>query len=338
VQEQVMTDNTQALVDALRREPDATQQVKLIKEIGRQRISTALDVLADLSQIGGLQSGPAIEAMGDIGDPRATKILVRSLAEQNLAWIAKDALVKIGAATVEALIAALDDGNPDVRFGAVRTLAELLDPRAIVPLEQFVAHEDDATNRQLARTTLKALLLEALVHDDAAIRLGAVQGLARLNDARTIEALRPLAERDPDDAVRRAAQETIETLLKGVNDDPFVEHDVPLACRTTRLAINTLSRQIKRPIPLPDTPDKAALSFTALREIVAENSTDAALQDQAQTCMYSLALDCLRDPDPAARVLAVQALIDLGDPGATQRVQQIAAHDPDAEVRRAAQR
>lgn len=332
-----MSENTQALVDALRREPDATQQVKLIKEIGRQRISAALDVLIELSQIGGLQSGPAIEAMGDIGDPRAVPILVRSLAEQNLAWIAKDALIKIGAETVEALIAALEDGNPDVRFGAVRTLAELGDPRAIKPLEQFVASEDDATNRQLARTTLKALLLEALHHEDAAIRLEAVQGLARLNDSRTIEALRPMAERDPDDRIRTTAEDTITALLAGVNDDPFEEHDVPLATRATRLAINTLSRQLKRPIPLPDTPDKAAQSFAALREIAAENGTDANMQDQAQTCLYSLALDCLRDPNPAARTLAVQALNELGDPGAATLVAQIAAHDPDPGVRSAAQ-
>ena len=110
-----MSDTHHVLVDALRREPDPTEQVKLIKEIGRLRLPEALDMLTELAQISGLQSGPAIEAMGDVGDPRATRTLIRSLAEQNLAWIAKDALVKIGAETVELLIAALQDGNPDVR-------------------------------------------------------------------------------------------------------------------------------------------------------------------------------------------------------------------------------
>lgn len=332
-----MTENTQALVDALRRESDPTQQVKLIKEIGRLRVSEALDILTELSHTSGLQSGPAIVAMGDIGDSRATRTLIRSLAEQNLAWIAKDALVKIGAETVEPLITALADGNPDVRFGAIRTLAELSDPRAIIPLEEFVAREDDPTNRQLARTTLKALLLDALVHDDPAIRYAAVEGLGRLNDARIVEALVPLAHRDPQNTIRTAATEVIKSLLAHVDDDPFAEHNLPLARRATRLAINTFSRQLGIPIPLPDTPDSATQTFAALRDIAGADETGERARDQAEACMYSLALDCLRDPDPAARTLAVEALLAIGDESALHLVQQIADHDPDPDVRRAAQ-
>lgn len=328
--------DTRALLDALRRENDPTQQSKLIEEIGRLGDPTAVDTLIRFVLPPDFASGAAIDALGRLGDPRAVPVLIESFRHLNLAWIAKDALLQIGSAAVDALIAALEHAHPDIRFMAVRCLGELNDPRAAGPLQALIDADPDSTNRQMARSTLKTLLLNSLGDSSEAFRLAAVQGLRTLGDARTIEPLQETADADPDPAIREAAEETIVHLLGRVEADPFQEHDLPLYPRETRLSINRL-RQVTgqgfQVTELPDQPENAGTTLRALYDIARQSPDLAALASQA---LEGATLALLRHPHPQARQVAVAALGWLDTGQAARRLHQIAECDPDAAVRQAA--
>ncbi len=322
----------QALIDAMLRETDPTRQSKLIEELGQQHITDAVEPLMQQAALNAFQSGAAITALGMIGDPRAVSVLIQSCRHQNLAWIAKDALVQIGTPAVEALIAALQSDHPDIRFMAVRVLGEIGDPRAVVPLETLIATEADETNRQLARSTLKTLLLESLTDSDPVVRQQAIGGLDRLGDARTIEPLQTLADQGSDPALREMAQTAIIHLLQNVEQDPFAAHALPPRSRNTNLLINRLQRAAG--VRIAETADLSGL-VSALQEI-ARTQPDPALCDLARQALWQLCLESLRLPQPSFRLTAVQALGGFADPPAARVLHQIADHDPDDAVRQAA--
>jgi len=288
-----------------------------------------------LAELNDYQSGPAIAALGNIGDPRAVGVLIRCLEYRNLAWIAKDALVKIGEDAVIPLLDALQTPNLDVRFAVLRTLGELRDPRSIAPLEHFIAAEDDPTNRQFARTTLKTVLLDVLTHVDVVWRLAAVRGLQRLNDARTIPALESRAAADRSAELRAAAATAIQSLIANVDRDPFAEHAMPLTSRETRLALNTLRQQIASGAALPDPNRQPAEALAALQMLATEDDDPEAAK--IRDCVYLLAADTLRSADPSVRLAAVEGLSWLRDASTAGLLEQVAAHDPDSAVREAAQ-
>jgi HEAT repeat protein len=320
----------QTLIDAMLREADPTRQSKLIEALGEQRLTEAVEPLMQQVTLNAFQSGAAITALGKIGDPRAVGVLIRSCRYQNLAWIAKDALVQIGAPAVEPLIDALQSDHPDVRFMAVRVLGELGDPRAVAPLESLITTEPDETNRQLARSTLKGLLLDGLTDPDPAVRELAVGGLDRLGDARTIEPLQSLADRDP--ALCEMAQAVIVRLLRRVERNPFAAHDLPPRSRDTNLLINRVQRAAG--VRIAEAADLSGTA-TALQDI-ARNQTDPALRDMAQQALRQLCLESLRLPRAETRLIAVQTLGTFDDPAAARLLHQIADHDPDETVRQAA--
>jgi HEAT repeat protein len=322
-----------ALIDAMLREPDPTRQSKLIEELGNRRVIAAVEPLLQQVRLNAFQSGSAITALGQIGDPRAVGVLIECCRHQNLAWIAKDALARIGPPAVEPLIAALSHNNPDIRFVAVRTLGELGDPRAVAALDAMIENEPDETNRQLARSTLKNLLIDSLQSGDA--RVIAIEGLARLGDARTIEPLQTVADHDPDETVRQAAQDTILHLLHGVESDPFAAHQFPARSRNTNLLINRLGYaaglQVESPADLAD----EIRTVTVLQE-TASSHPDRATCDLAREALRQLCVDYLRHPDSEARLVAVQGLGGLRDPGAERLLKQVAEYDPSDAVRQAA--
>jgi HEAT repeat protein len=320
----------QTLIDAMLRETDPTRQSKLIEALGQQRLAEAVEPLMQQVTLNAFQSGAAITALGKIGDPRAVGVLIRSCRYQNLAWIAKDALVQIGAPAVEPLIDALQSDHPDVRFMAVRVLGELGDARAVAPLESLITTERDETNRQLARSTLKGLLLNNLTDPDPAVRELAVGGLDRLGDARTIEPLQTLADQDP--ALCEMAQAVIVRLLRSVERDPFAAHDLPPRSRDTNLLINRVQRTAG--VRIAETADLSG-TVSGLQDI-ARTQADPALRDMAQQALWQLCMESLRVPQAETRLIAVQTLGALDDPSAARLLYQIADHDPDETVRQAA--
>ena len=78
----------------------------------------------------------AAEALGDLGNSRAVKSLIRAHGhdDNDVREAAAEALVKLGTPAVELLVKALFDGHGDVRRSAARLLGRLGDPRAVEPL------------------------------------------------------------------------------------------------------------------------------------------------------------------------------------------------------------
>ena len=328
------------LIDALRSETSATKLRQIIEELGARRVAEAVEPLARRVMLNDETSGAAIRALGQIGDPGAADALIRSCVHQALAWIAKDALVQIGSPAVEPLIAALGHANPDARFWAIRALGELGDCRAIEPLRTAATGDSDDTNRHLALTTLKHLLLVNLENADAPTRLLAVRELGILGDARAIEPLQPLADGDPDPEVRQAAGDTIRRLLQGVEADPFAAHDLPIRDRATNVVINRLRVLTGLSLPLADSVASVAEDAATVDPLgeIATGQADGETRDLARESLYRLAIDYLRNPHPAARLIAVAALGRLGGADAARQLRQIADHDPKEAVRNAAAR
>lgn len=327
-------DRNQALLDALHRETDPTSQSAIIERLGARGVTAAVMPLIALVELNDYQSGPAIAALGNIGDARAIDVLIRCFERRNLAWIAKDALVKIGEDALEPLLDALQAPDLDVRFMALRTLGELHDPRSIAPLEQFIASEDDAVNRQFARITLKSVLLDALTHVDTAWRLEAIAGLQRLNDARAIPVLEARAAADRSAEVRAAAEAAIRSLIAHIDRDPFAEHDPPLTSRETRLALNALRQHITRDDALPDPNHRPAETLAALQALA--GAYDDTIAAKIRDCIYLLVTDTLRSADPSVRLVAVQGLGWLCNARAARLLALVALHDPDSRVRETA--
>lgn len=329
----------QELIDAMMRETDPTRQSRIIDRLGEQGAIEAVEPLMNEVLRNEYHSGAAIAALGRIGDPRAIGVLIQSFRYQNLGWMAKDALVRIGPPSIKPLIDALRHENPDIRFVAARTLGELRDPRAIEPLQTMNEQDPDDTNRQAARHTLKTLLLDHLEDERADVRQRAVRGLAWLGDARTIEPLQRAADHDPDVELRQAAQAAIVQLVRDVEYDPFDEHQLPPRSRDTSLLLNRLQReagvQIARVESMTDLPGEAATIDTLLD--LAHRHGDDAVRGLARDALAALCTDYLRSASADARLLATRGLGQLATPDARHMLAQVAADDPDESVRQAAQ-
>lgn len=133
-------------------------------------------------------------------------------AEQSHAhhW-AEETLIKIGAAAVPHLIAALEDSAWGGQTGAVYCLGEIGDPRALQPLVALLRHDDYNLRRDLIAALYKFgaaavdPLLRALESSDANWRAGAALALAPLGDARAVAPLSALLRDDDHGRVRTAA-------------------------------------------------------------------------------------------------------------------------------------
>jgi HEAT repeat protein len=140
----------------------------------------------------------AAEALGEIGDSGAVEPLIAALKNDEyggVRWKAAEALSKIGAPAVSALIGALRHHDDDVRWKASIALGEIGDPRAIDPLISLLCDEDRFVKSHAA-LALGAIgepavnpLLRALREGDGNLRWGAAIALGKIRDPRAIEPL-----------------------------------------------------------------------------------------------------------------------------------------------------
>jgi HEAT repeat protein len=147
----------------------------------------------------------AAEALGDLGDSRAVEPLVTVLKNDELSgirWKAAEALSKIGAPAVDALIGALLHHDDDVRWKAAIALGEIGDPRAVEPLIALLCDEDRFVKSRAAHAlgligdAAVDPLIRALREGDGNLRWGAAIALGKIRDTRAIEPLiRALADK-----------------------------------------------------------------------------------------------------------------------------------------------
>jgi HEAT repeat protein len=147
----------------------------------------------------------AAGALGDIRDPGAVEPLVTALKNDEISgvrWKAAEALSKIGAPAVDALIGALRHDDDDVRWKAAIALGEIGDPRSIDPLLILLCDEDRFVKSHAAYA-LSMIgepavdpLICALSEGDGNLRWGAAIALGKIQNPRAIEPLiRALADK-----------------------------------------------------------------------------------------------------------------------------------------------
>ncbi|PSQ60059.1 hypothetical protein BRD18_01915 [Halobacteriales archaeon SW_7_71_33] len=121
-----------------------------------------------------------------------------------------------------ALVAALDDADPEVRAATAATLGEWLrggDTDDGSTLWRLLAHvgrravglDIDGTPDATGDSRVRSALVDALDDDDPRVRRAVVGALAATTDRRAVERrLRDVAGSDPDESVRRAAARAVD--------------------------------------------------------------------------------------------------------------------------------
>jgi len=141
------------------------------------------------------QGMAAMDALGEIGDPRAVEPLIAAFGP-HYSWGTKTiaaAIVKLGEPAVKPLINALKNGDKPVREGAALTLGEIGDSRAVEPL--VAALYDRPTSSNATRALVKlgevavAPLVACLQHDNKFVREDAAFALGEIGDTRALDPL-----------------------------------------------------------------------------------------------------------------------------------------------------
>ncbi len=221
---------------------------------------------------------------------------------------AQVALVRIGPASIEPTIVALQLGD---RYGRWRACHVLRDLRAAEAVPALVAEAADGTRQHSAREALAAIghpareyLERALEHPDLDVRQRAVIVLPTFRDESTYDLLIQSLG-DPESAVRHSAIESIRRLLQPQRHAP----DLDVEAHPDLLAL------------LDDpSPRTRRLVLELLRQM---RPGDAMLEALTRAA---------RDDEPTVRMLAVRALGATGDARAVAPLQQV-ADDSDAVLR-----
>lgn len=161
----------------------------------------------------------AVEALGNSRDPAAIDALMGALTGDQysgIRWKAAEALGKIGAPAVPALIGALKNPDEDIRWKAAIVLGEIGDARAVGPLVDLLVDEDRFV-RSRAGYALGMIgppavvdLRTALVDGGAETKRAAAAALGTIPDPAAADALLQGLD-DPSDDVR---QEVIAALSR----------------------------------------------------------------------------------------------------------------------------
>ncbi len=163
--------------------PDLKDQVVfgLIDLLDRETIVHRNAALGSLPEEFGAYEGDLIAAIRSLNDPRGADALV---AELGTGGMAGAAVAARGAREIDRVLAVLGTGDIAARIGATHTLGLMLDP-TITTLDVQT------------RTKVKAGLLQASRDSHFAVRLAALDGLARLPDADVTAALQAMRDADP---------------------------------------------------------------------------------------------------------------------------------------------
>jgi HEAT repeat protein len=170
---------TWKLSNALKAKGNAQEAYAAVLELGQQGSNEAVELLIGaLARFDGVSRSAARE-LGKLENTRALKPLADLLGQPGVHESAAEALIRMGAKSVDILAQTLGSENALARWTAARALGEIRDGRAVEPLAS-VAQGDD----------------------DYAVRTAAVQALGQIKDQRAIwvlvNVLKLRDEADPD--------------------------------------------------------------------------------------------------------------------------------------------
>lgn len=236
----------------------------------------------------------------DSADPLERRDAARALGEARAQAAIPALVAALGRPMPEGLDA--DSSEHASRAAAAVALGVIGDPRATDALLEAIA--DGFNVGAAASTALGRLqpppvdrLVEALADPTSWRRARAVMALGEIGDRSAFEAMRPLLD-DREDVVRRATAAAFEKLRDPRAVAPLVE----------LLADTSVSTFVR---------SYAAMTLGALKDAAAVEP-----------------LVCALDSDDALmRRAAARALCRIDDPRSRERLQQVAATDPDTSVR-----
>ncbi len=211
----------QALVWALR-DPHADVRNNAAQALGIIRERRALGPLAELlkKEPGWQNRVTIILAFKAIGDRRAGPVLAEALVKDpdwHVREKAAEAILELKAKRVsKQLIQALSDPHEAVRGKAAHALGAIKERHALDKLIELLNDPHPHARRcaadalgQLGSKKAVKPLIEGLKDSDAYVRRCCAHALGQIESGKAVKPLEELAENDPDDEVRKAAQDAI---------------------------------------------------------------------------------------------------------------------------------
>jgi HEAT repeat protein len=289
--------------------------------------------------------------LSELGDPAAAPVLVKALADQDnrVQQNAAIALGRVGEPAIDAVLPALRDGNPSVRWHAILAVKEIaakleanarLQP-AIDPLAAALKDSDDSI-RIAAAEALKRIGVSAsqkiaalLNAEGATARAAAAALLTELEPDmahayQRIRYARDLKDRDP--MVRSLAAQALGSVGNAETADALVAALKDADAAVRRNATNALAQIGESAItPLMNAlnDEQPTARWHALMALggIAERLEDAISMQPAVESIAAL----LRDPNKAVRAAAINTLGKIGRPAADTLIAMLG--DADSVVR-----
>lgn len=317
-------------------DPDERVRVAAIAGLPLMDDRRALDAIqAAFFHTSSRTRNAAIRALGQLpASSRSKQALLAALGDAD-PWVRYYACQGLGRlrdeSTTEAVAALLGDGSGQVRVAAVEALTHLRGERAFEVLVSLLGSEDPDLFRAALvglgiskRREALAPLLRAAESASVATRLVALSALAELGMAETVPVL-VRAAGDSDLGVRTAAEAFL------------ADHAHPSATSQLiqLLAANPASEALllalARPAPSRVEAITAALQFAD--DMLASALIAALSRMQTESANTSIR-EALGSPNDSVRRAAAMALIASGDPLGVRGLEQAALNDRDPEVRR----
>lgn len=129
--------------------------------------------------------GDLIGTVAGLKDSRAVNALVGAINTGNMAT---NALAELAPFSIQTISEKVDSDDFPTRSAAVRVLSQMLDPANINRLETEIPG---------SREKIKQLLIKKAKDVDYNVRLSAIDGLAKLQDADAISTLEDISKNDP---------------------------------------------------------------------------------------------------------------------------------------------
>jgi HEAT repeat protein len=286
----------------------------------------------------------AAMALGEIGDVRAAEPLIAALSDdedRHVREAAGEALVKLGAVSVQPLIEALGDWK-SILWRPIPEILGRIGAPAFEPLTLALQHKKFQVRQQAADALGFAgdarafeALSEALNDEDADVRCSAALALGKIGEARAVDTLAALLG---DKQVRKAAAEAL-----GILGDPRAfDHLAALPSyhdSRVEIAVALAKTDSVRAFPLlvsmlnsGDSAQKAAavagLGYTkdpqAMEFIGGAIITYGGSPDFTVAAVRALGDIGANTQDPAVRVAVMKKLMSLRDGGGYQNTRDAA--------------
>ncbi|HEY5998948.1 MAG TPA: HEAT repeat domain-containing protein, partial [bacterium] len=259
----------------------------------------------------------ALYALGKIPDPRGVRPLIEALADEEIGWLAAQALVNIGVPAIQPLLEALFADDATVRLYATYALGEIGSPKTARAVQRMLEDREasvvDAAAEALVSIgdpTVIPAVAQLLSNPRPRVRQRALDVLGRMGDDSLAESVASCIG-DPDREVVKAAIAALGNLKTAAS--------CPLITRMLSL-------------PGQDLQDTLRVAFLNIGEPAIgclAGLLDSGKGDSLTRAIYLLGklkagstvdrlIARLSDPDPSVRRFAAVALTEIGDPRAEE--------------------